>query len=82
MDDLKIKGRITEILEGGKVLRQDLFRELKSTEFRVSGRKFGVNLRSKTNTAQVNEILCKVLAHNICVLIQEMNELKIRIKSF
>lgn len=30
MVSLKLKGRITEILEGGKVLRQDLLRELKS----------------------------------------------------
>lgn len=36
--------------------------------------KFGENLRSKTFTAQVNEALCKVLCHNICVLIQSMYE--------
>ena len=39
--------------------------------------KFGSHLRSKTETAQVNELLCKVLAHNICVLIQSMHELGI-----
>jgi hypothetical protein len=39
--------------------------------------KFGDALRSKTTTAQVNEALCKVLAHNICCLIQSMFELKI-----
>lgn len=38
---------------------------------------FGSHLKSKTQTAQVNELLCKVLAHNICVLIQAMFELKI-----
>lgn len=39
--------------------------------------KFGDALRSKTEVAQVNEALCKVLAHNICCLIQSMFELKI-----
>ena len=33
--------------------------------------KFGDSLRSKTETAQVNEALCKILCHNICCLIQE-----------
>ena len=37
--------------------------------------KFGERLRSKTHTAQVNEILCKVLAHNLCCVIQSMYEL-------
>ena len=40
--------------------------------------KFGGSLRSKNRTAQINEALCKVLAHNICVLIQSMNELEIK----
>jgi len=40
--------------------------------------KFGGGLRSKTRTAQINEALGKVLAHNICVLIQSMYELKIK----
>jgi len=39
--------------------------------------KFGDSLRSKTTTAQVNEALCKVLCHNVCVLIQSMFELGI-----
>ncbi len=34
-------------------------------------------LVAKTPTAQVNEVLCKVLCHNICVLIQSMYELGI-----
>lgn len=37
--------------------------------------KFGGRLRSKDKVAQVNEILAKVLCHNICVVIQEMHEL-------
>jgi transposase len=40
--------------------------------------KFGDSLRSKTDTAQVNELLCKVLCHNLCVLIQSMYELGIK----
>jgi hypothetical protein len=40
--------------------------------------KFGDSLRSKTKTAQINEALCKVLAHNLCCLIQSMFELNIK----
>ena len=39
--------------------------------------KFGDRLRSKTKTAQMNEALCKVLAHNLCCLITSMYELGI-----
>jgi len=39
--------------------------------------KFGASLRSKGDTAQMNEVLCKVLCHNICVVIQSMYELGI-----
>ncbi|MGI0141560.1 MAG: IS5 family transposase [Candidatus Micrarchaeales archaeon] len=39
--------------------------------------KFGDYVRSKTETASINEILLKVLCHNICVVIQEMFELGI-----
>jgi hypothetical protein len=39
--------------------------------------KFGTRLMSKGEIAQVNEVLCKVLCHNICVVIQSMYELGI-----
>ena len=39
--------------------------------------KFGPSVRSKSPTAQVNEVLMKILCHNICVLIQSMYELDI-----
>ena len=39
--------------------------------------KFGDAVRSTTEVAQVNEVLLKVLCHNICVVIQEMFELGI-----
>ena len=47
------------------------------TSFSMIKGKFGEALRSKTEVGQVNEILLKVLCHNICVLIQEMYELGI-----
>lgn len=39
--------------------------------------KFGGFVRSKTEQAMANECLCKVICHNICVLIQETHELGI-----
>ena len=36
--------------------------------------KFGSFIRSKGDTAQINEALCKVLCHNICCVIQSMFE--------
>lgn len=47
------------------------------TVFQMIKSKFGERLRSKTTTAQVNEALTKVLAHNLCVIIQSMYELNI-----
>ena len=40
--------------------------------FSMIKRKFGDSLRGKTETAQVNETLAKVLCHNLVVLIHEM----------
>jgi transposase len=45
--------------------------------FSMMKRKFGDALRSKTDVAMKNEILCKILCHNIVVLIHEMFELGI-----
>ena len=39
--------------------------------------KFGASVKSKSQTAQVNEVLCKILCHNVCVLIQSFYELGI-----
>jgi transposase len=39
--------------------------------------KFGASVRSKTPVAQMNEVLCKVLCHNLCVLVQSIYELGI-----
>lgn len=47
------------------------------TVFSMIKAKFGNSVRAKTPIAQVNEVLCKVLCHNICVLIQSTLELGI-----
>ena len=48
------------------------------TCFHMIKSKFGDSLKSKDKIAQTNEILAKVLCHNICVVIQEMHELGIK----
>jgi transposase len=45
--------------------------------FSMIKRKFGTSLRSKTDVAQKNELLCKILAHNICCLVHSIFELGI-----
>lgn len=45
------------------------------TTFSMIKAKFGERLRCKTETAQTNEALLKVLAHNLCCVIQSMYEL-------
>lgn len=47
------------------------------TIFHMMKSKFGDSIRSKTETAQINEVLLKALCHNICVVIQEIHELGI-----
>jgi len=47
------------------------------TTFSMIKSKFGDRLHSKTRTAQINEALCKVLARNLCCLIQSIYELRI-----
>jgi hypothetical protein len=45
--------------------------------FSAIKRKFGGSVRSKRFTAQTNEILCKILCHNLTVLVHAMHELGI-----
>lgn len=45
------------------------------TTFHMIKAKFGTAIRSKTPTAQVNELLCKILCHNLCCLVQSFYEL-------
>lgn len=47
------------------------------TTFAMIKAKFGVVVRAKMPVAQVNEVLCKVLCHNLCCLIQSLYELGI-----
>jgi len=48
--------------------------------FSMIKRKFGGDVRSKKPIAQLNEALCKVLCHNLCVLVQSIYELGIEPK--
>jgi hypothetical protein len=52
-------------------------RSLIESTFWMVKAKFEDALRSKSDTAQVNELLCKILCHNLCVLIQSFYELGI-----
>ncbi len=45
------------------------------SSFSMIKRKFGNNLRTRTFIGNTNEILCKAICHNICVLIQEINKI-------
>jgi len=47
------------------------------TVFSMIKTKFGPSVKSKSEMGQVNEVLAKVLCHNICVLIRAMHELGI-----
>lgn len=47
------------------------------TVFHMIKSKFKDNVRSKDRTAQLNEVLLKILCHNLCVVIQEIHELGI-----
>lgn len=45
------------------------------TTFHMIKSKFGTRIRSKSPVAQVNELLCKILCHNLCCLVQSFYEL-------
>lgn len=65
------------------VLREDEFmaayrvRSNVESAFSAIKRKFGGSVRSKTFTAQKNEVLAKILCHNLAVLCHAMHELGI-----
>ena len=46
--------------------------------FHMIKQKFNGFLMTRTYTANTNEILCKVIAHNICCLISAYFELKLK----
>jgi transposase len=45
--------------------------------FSMIKRRFDPHLRCRTKTAQINEALCKILCHNLCVIIHSMYEREI-----
>ena len=49
---------------------------IESTFSMIKG-KFGDHVRAKTDTAMRNEVLAKILCHNICCVISAWYELKI-----
>jgi transposase len=52
------------------------------TTFSMIKAKFGDSLRSKSEVGQINEVLAKVIAHNLCVLIACMHEIGLELPSF
>ncbi len=61
----------------GKFLTHYHRRSNVESVFSMCKAKFGDAVRSKSDTGMVNEVLAKVLCHNICVLIQAIHELGI-----
>jgi transposase len=47
------------------------------TTFSALKRKFGTAVRAKNTTAQANEVLAKILCHNLACLVHEIHELGI-----
>lgn len=50
--------------------------------FSMIKRKFGDSLRSKSDVGQFNEVLCKVIAHNLYVLIACIHEIGLDVPTF
>jgi transposase/predicted nucleic acid-binding Zn finger protein len=65
------------VLNREEFLRHYHQRSNVETTFSMVKAKFGTKVRSKTETAQVNEILCKLLCHNLCCLVHATYELGI-----
>ncbi|MDE1768362.1 MAG: transposase [Candidatus Micrarchaeota archaeon] len=80
------KGRLWRKMFHYFKLNQDEFyehyhkRSNVETTFSAIKKKLGETIKSKNRTAQVNELLCKIIAYNITVLIQEIHELGIEPK--
>jgi len=52
------------------------------TAFHMIKSKFGDSVRSKSPEGQMNEVLAKVVAHNLCVLIASIHELNLSVPLF
>lgn len=57
-----------------KYLKEYHRRSNVESTFAMIKAKFNGSVRAKNKTSQKNEALCKILAHNLCCLIQSMNE--------
>jgi hypothetical protein len=53
--------------------------ESQENTFSMIKAKFRDHVRSKTDVAMTNEVLCKIVCHNICCVIQAMYELGIEL---
>ena len=58
----------------GEFLNRYHLRSNAESVFSQIKRKFGTHLYNKNEIGQINELLCIILVHNICVLIQELFE--------
>jgi transposase len=65
------------VLKQGEFLASYHKRSNVESVFSAIKRTLGGSVRSKKFTAQVNEVLCKILAHNLMVLVHAMHELGI-----
>jgi hypothetical protein len=52
------------------------------TTFSMIEAKFGDSLRSKSDVGHINEVLCKVVARNLCMLIACIHELGLEAPAF
>ena len=66
-------------LFGGTSARYHKRSNVEST-FAMIKAKLRDHVRAKTPVAMVNEVLCKIICHNVCVLIQESHELGIEVE--
>ena len=65
------------VLKQGEFLAAYHKRSNVESVFSAIKRTLGGSVRSKKFAAQMNEVLCKILAHNLIVLVHAMHELGI-----
>ncbi len=68
---------LTFMLRREEFLQRYHARSNVESTFSAIKRKFGDSVKSKTDAAMKNEVLCKILAHNLCVCIAEWHTLGI-----
>jgi len=75
----KLWGKMWHFFNLNKELFEQHYHKRSNSEtaFHMIKSKFGDSVRSRKYRSQVNEVLCKILCHNICVVIHEMYELGI-----